>query len=183
MVIRALWLNGTVGAGKTTVGAVIAELLADRGEAVAFIDTDALGAAWPRSPDDPFNTRLVADNLAAVVANFAAAGVRSLVVAGVVQDRSDLERYQRAIGAPVTLVRLVVPAPEVEERLRRRHGEIDPGGLRWHVDRAPTLAALLDEAGLPMLEVSNIGQPDETAGAVLTAAGWDRPSGVDSSPG
>jgi len=94
------------------------------------------------------------------------------------------DRYQQAIGAPVTLVRLVAQASEVEDRLRRRHGEVDPSGLRWHVDRAPTLAAILDDADLPMLDVSNIDHPDETARAVLTAAGWDRPNtGVDSSPG
>jgi adenylylsulfate kinase len=171
---RVLWLNGTVGAGKTTVGATIADLLASRGEAVAFVDIDALGAAWPRSPDDPFNTRLVADNLAAVVANFAAAGVRSLVVAGVIQDGRDLDRYQRAIGVAITLVRLVAQASEIEDRLRRRHGEVDPSGLRWHVDRAPTLAAILDDADLPMLDVRNIDHPDETALAVISSAGWHR---------
>jgi adenylylsulfate kinase len=175
VVTRALWLNGTVGAGKTSVGAAVADRLAISGEAVAFVDTDALGDLSPRPPDDPFNTRLVAKNLAAVTANFSAAGARSLVVAGVIQAHSELELYARAIGAPVTLVRLLVPAPELVLRLRQRHGENDASGLRWHVDRAPTLAAILDASGLPMLDVTNAGDPDDTARAVIAAAGWEPP--------
>lgn len=172
VIIRALWLNGTVGAGKTTVGAAIADCVAISGEAVAFVDTDALGAFLPRPPEDPFNTRLVEQNLAAVVANFSAAGARSLVIAGVIQTSNHLERYNRAICAPVTIVRLMVHESELDERLRRRHGEIDASGLRWHRDRAPTLTAILDASGLPMLEVANAGHPDDTARAVLAAARW-----------
>jgi hypothetical protein len=172
---RALWLNGTVGSGKDTIGVAIAERLASRGEAVGFVATDALGALWPRSPDDPFNTRVVAQNLAAVAANFSAAGARSLVVAGVIKAHRELERFERAIGAPVALVRLIVPAAELERRLGLRHGEIDPTGLRWHLDRSPTLTAILDAAGLPMIDVPNGGHPDDTARAVIAAVGWDPP--------
>jgi hypothetical protein len=177
VITRCLWLNGTVGAGKTTVGAVVADRLADGGEVVAFVDTDALGGLWPRPPDDLFNTRLVAKNLGAVAANSSAEGASSLVVAGVIQTAGDLELYEGAIHAPITVVRLVVPAPEVELRLRQRHGEIDPSGLRWHVDRAPTLAAMLDASGLPMLDVTNAGHPDDTAQAVIAAVGWESPGG------
>ena len=45
MPVRAVWLNGTVGAGKTTVGQVLAEHVADAGDAVAFINTDDLGVS------------------------------------------------------------------------------------------------------------------------------------------
>ncbi len=172
MVIRALWLNGTVGSGKNTVGAAVAERLANGGEAVAFVATDALGALWPRPPDDPFNTGVVAKNLAAVAANFSTAGARSLIVAGVIKAHTELELFEQAIRAPVSLVRLIVPEPELKVRLRRRHGEIDPSGLRWHLDRAPTLTKILDASGLPMLDVANVGHPNDTASGVLAAAGW-----------
>jgi len=171
--LRVLWLNGTVGAGKTTIGATVAERLANKGEAVAFIDTDALGDLSPRPADDPFNTRLVAKNLSAVASNFADAGARTLIVAGVIQTEGDLELYERAVRAPITLVRLVVPPTELELRLHQRHGEIDPDGLRWHADRAPTLAAILDRSELRMLTVTNLGHPNDTARAVLAAAEWE----------
>ena len=173
VVSRALWLNGTVGSGKDTVGAAVADRLAMNGEVVGFVSTDALGALWPRPPDDPFNTAVVAKNLAAVAANYFAAGAQSLVVAGVIQGRTELELFERAVGAPITLVRLLVPAPELEVRLRQRHGEIDPTGLRWHLDRAPTLSAILDTSGLAMADVMNVGHPADVARAVLAAAEWE----------
>jgi hypothetical protein len=175
VVARVLWLNGTVGVGKTTVGTVVAGRLAASGETAAFVDTDALGDLAPRPVDDPFNTRLVARNLAAVAANFSEAGARSLVVAGVIEATDDLERYEQAVCARITLVRLVMPAPDIESRLRARHGDIDPGGLRWHLDRAPVLAAALDASSLPMIDVTNSGDPDTTARAVLAAVGWAPP--------
>jgi adenylylsulfate kinase len=81
---RAALLSGTVGAGKTTVGEELAELLKDRGEAHAFIDLDGLSELWPAPEDDRFNGRLVLANLAAITRNFAAAGARTLVMSGVV---------------------------------------------------------------------------------------------------
>ncbi|HJR25470.1 MAG TPA: AAA family ATPase [Acidimicrobiales bacterium] len=172
MIERVLWLNGTVGSGKSTIGALVAERLASRGVPTAFVSTDWLGDLGPRSPEDPFNATLVVDNLAAVAENFSAAGARDLVVAGVIKDQAELERFTHAVGATITLVRLVVPAAELEERLRGRHGELDPTGLRWHLDRAPVLTAILDAAALEMIEVSNSGNPADTAAAVVAAAGW-----------
>jgi predicted ABC-type ATPase len=63
VLVGAVWLNGTVGVGKTTVGEVLAEQLAAAGDAVAFINTDDLGACWPRPAKDPFNATLVTKNL------------------------------------------------------------------------------------------------------------------------
>lgn len=168
-----LWLNGTVGTGKSTIGASVAQHLAASGEAVAFVEIDALAAKWPRAAEDPFNTQLVAENLAAVTTNFAAAGARTLVVAGVIQSPGDLARYEEAVGLSATVVRLVVAPLEVERRLRLRHGELDPGGLRWHVARAPELDAILDASELSMAVVRNDGDLAGTVQAVLAAAGWE----------
>ena len=172
MIVRALWLNGTVGVGKTTVGAEVANQLATAGDPVAFVDIDALGDLSPRPPDDPFNTRLVAKNLEALTKNFSTAGARTLVVAGVIETEENLRLYESAVGAPITLIRLVVPLPQIQLRLRRRHGELDPGGLRWHSERAAVLAACLDVSGLPMIAVANSGHPEGTARAAIAAAGF-----------
>jgi Ni2+-binding GTPase involved in maturation of urease and hydrogenase len=58
MLVRTVWLNGTVGAGKTTVGEALAKLLADAGEAVAFINTDDIGRSWRRSGERSLQVRL-----------------------------------------------------------------------------------------------------------------------------
>jgi adenylylsulfate kinase len=172
MLVRAVWLNGTVGAGKTTVGEVLAEQLADAGEAVAFINTDDIGRSWPRPASDPFNNALATRNLASLASDYVAAGVRTIVVAGVIQTRDQLERFTVALGTAPALVRLVVSSEEVERRLARRHGEFDDAGLRWHVARAPELADILSRGDLPMTPVENSGSPLATAHAVLAAIGW-----------
>jgi adenylylsulfate kinase-like enzyme len=169
---RAVVLNGTCGAGKTTIGETVAEVLADAGDPVAFVDVDGLGAAWPRPADDPFNVRLAAKNLGSIAENFAEAGVRSLVVASVVQSEADLARYRSAIGVRLTVVRLVAPLDVIDERLRLRHGEADPDGMAWHRARAPELDRLLDAASLPMIVVENRGTKKDVAGAVLDAIRW-----------
>ncbi len=172
MLVRALWLNGTVGVGKTTVGEVLAERLADADEAVAFINTDDLGTSWPRPANDPFNHALVTKNIAALASNYVAAGARTIVVAGVVQSNAELERYATALGAAPRLVRLVVPPKEIERRLHGRHGALDDAGLHWHLARAPELDQILDASQLSMTVVENNGPPMATAKAVLAAIEW-----------
>jgi gluconate kinase len=172
VLVRAVWLNGTVGVGKTTVGEVLAEYLAAAGDAVAFINTDDLGSSWPRPAEDPFNAALVTKNLRAVARNYVAAGALTIVVAGVVQASAGLRRYTAALGIAPRLVRLVVPPEETERRLRGRHGELDAAGLHWHLGRAPELDDILDKSDLLMAVVENVGPPLATAMAVLTAIGW-----------
>jgi gluconate kinase len=172
MLVRAVWLNGTVGAGKTTVGEVLAENLANAGEAVAFINTDDLGASWPRSARDPFNLDLVTMNLAAIASNYVATGARTIVVAGVVQTSAQLDRYATSLGTAPRLVRLVVSPKEIARRLRARHGALDGAGLRWHLSRAPELDEILDNSDLSMTVVENDGAPLATAKAIIAAIEW-----------
>jgi adenylylsulfate kinase len=107
MIERAVLLSGTVGAGKTTVGEELAQLLTDRGEPHAFVDLDRLSELWPPPKDDPFNERLVVANLSAIAANFAGAGTRSLVMSGVVENAMGVERYRSAVGGcSLTIVRI-----------------------------------------------------------------------------
>ena len=172
MLVRTVWLNGTVGAGKTTVGEVLAEHLADAGEAVAFINTDDLGRSWPRPASDPFNVALVTRNLAALASHYIASGARTIVGAGVIQTKDQLDHYAMALGDTPTLVRLVVSSEEAERRLSLRHGEFDAAGLRWHLARAPELDEILNNGDLSMTLVENNGSPLATAQAVLATIEW-----------
>jgi adenylylsulfate kinase len=164
---RALVVTGTVGVGKTTVAEKVADLLANAGEPHAWIDLDALSAAWPRASDDPFNNRLTAENLACVATNMAAVGARSLVLAGVVQTQDVLDLYENAVGVAITVVRLKAAPDVVDARLRHRYGDTDPKSLRWHLDRAPELEAILDGSPVAAHDVPNMSSPIEVARSVL----------------
>ena len=173
MIERAVLLSGTLGAGKTTVGEELAELLKDRGEPHAFIDLDRLSELWPAPEDDRFNGRLVLANLAAVTRNFAAAGARTLVMSGVVETAEGVAEYRMAIGGcPLTVVRVTASLGSIADRLQKRHEYWDPDGLAWHLDRAPELAAALDVSGLDHVVISNDGNPRDAAALLLERLGW-----------
>lgn len=183
MVVRSVWLNGTVGVGKTTVGEVLAQHLADAGDAVAFINTDDLGRSWPRPDHDRFNTALVERNLASLASNYIDAGARTIVIAGVIQTNAQLDRYSAALGTAPHLVRIVAPVEEIEHRLHTRHGQSDEPGLRWHLERAPELNDILDHSDLSMKTVDNSETPLAAANAVLAAIGWPMVVGPSDEPG
>lgn len=92
MAVRVLLLTGTVGAGKTTIAAEINDLLGEHHVPNAAIDLDAL--AWQRPPDGPWNEALTFENLAAIWPNYRRRGVTHLVLARVLEDRAELDRYR-----------------------------------------------------------------------------------------
>ena len=73
--IPGLLVTGTIAAGKTSVAEAVSEQLHRFGLRHALIDFDWLGQLYP-PPDlsDPYNDALAIKNLAAVWANFQAAG-------------------------------------------------------------------------------------------------------------
>ena len=155
--MRALFLNGTVGVGKTSVADAVGGLLTLDGVPNAVIDVDWLARVWPAPVDDRFNFRLALRNLEAMVTNFDRTGIRMLVVAGVIETRAQLENYQRVLGEDLWLCRLTVDAAEGIERLRRRH--VDEGELEWHLHRAGELHSILEASGLDdtVLDTTGVG--------------------------
>ncbi|MEN2737465.1 AAA family ATPase [Microbacterium sp. X-17] len=142
--MHAVFLNGTVGVGKTSVADAISEREACPH---AVVDLDGIRRFRPAAAGDPFNLELQLANLTALVANFGAAGAQLVVVAGVIESREDAERFRRAVGGRATFVRLTADAAVIERRLRARHAN-DPDGLAWHLARAAELTAILDSAGI-----------------------------------
>jgi adenylylsulfate kinase len=155
--MRTLFLNGTVGVGKTSVADAVGSLLTLDGVTNAVIDVDWLARVWPAPVDDRFNFRLALRNLEAMAANFDRAGVRMLVIAGVIENRAQLENYQRVLGEDLWLCRLTVDAAEGIARLRRRH--VDDGELDWHLHRAGELHRILEASGLDdtVLDTTGVG--------------------------
>ena len=81
----SVFLNGTVGSGKTTTAFQLGALLRGRGIPHAVIDLDALRTGWPAPPADPFSHELELANLQSVAAHVTAAGARMFILAGVLR--------------------------------------------------------------------------------------------------
>ncbi|HEX2864277.1 MAG TPA: hypothetical protein VHN99_06890 [Deinococcales bacterium] len=140
--IPLLVITGPVGMGKTTAMNEVAYRLEEAGLPHAAVDMDALRAAWPTPPGDRFGEALGLRNLALVWREFAAAGAARLVLADVMEEAAQRDRYARAVpGAIVTVARLRAPVPVLQERVVAR--ELG-AGRDWHLARAAELAAQMD---------------------------------------
>ena len=169
---QALVISGTVGVGKTAVLEAIATLLERRGLPCAFIDLDWLGQALPAPDDDPYNNRLILENLAAVWPNYQRRGLRRLVAARVVEDPADRERFSKALGgAEVTICHLT--ASESERRRRLEARELDPQWRDWFLRRTAELATSLEAGRVYDFTVENDDRtPTESAELVANLVGW-----------
>ncbi|WP_427017068.1 AAA family ATPase [Pseudarthrobacter sp. P1] len=173
MELESVFLNGTVGAGKTTTGETLHRLLADDGIGNAMIDLDQLRRSWPAPPTDRFNHELELRNLQSVAGNYRGVGVRRFILAGVLEDPAEMDRYRAALGGgKLMVIRLDAPLEAVQERLRNRH-EPDSAELSWHLHRSVELHGILAEARLEAHVVA-IGRrgPNEVAQAVRALVGW-----------
>jgi adenylylsulfate kinase-like enzyme len=170
--VQALLLTGTVGAGKTSVAETIGDLLSHAGIANAVIDVDWLRRSWPRPPEDPFNIGIALRNLRRVAENYLQAGAARLVLAGVIESRTEQMAYQAAVQVPLTVCRLRVDLPTIHRRLIRRH-ENDDIGLRWHLHRSGELDQILEQAQVEDVVVDATRTSiQQTAEAVVAAVGW-----------
>lgn len=166
--LPSVFLNGTVGSGKTTTAFQLSALLRGRGIPHAVIDLDALRTGWPAPAEDPFNHELELANLQSVAANFTRAGARMFILAGVLEDSGEMERYRGAVGAsPLVFCRLVCSNTELSRRISLRHRD-DPEAMAWHLRRAPELTEILNRTVAHGSVVDTTGRtPEEVAGRVL----------------
>lgn len=140
-----IFINGTVGVGKTTVADAMGEILQAKRIAHAIIDLDRIRWAWPAPPKDPFNHELELANLSSLVGNYAAAGIEMFVLAGVLEDAQEIPRYQKAVGGrPFVIARITADEATRKSRIKARHVD-DPVGLEWHLHRTVELDRILNE--------------------------------------
>jgi hypothetical protein len=167
-----LLITGTVGVGKTTVAETVGWLLKERTVPHAVIDLDQIRLFWPHPEGDRFNLGIELRNLASLAANYRAAGAQRLVLAGVIERRSDLAAYERACGGSVFVVRLLGAPLTVEQRLRTRHLD-SPEELAWHLARRAELDSILDAAHVSDADIVIAERPPRAVAAeVLQLAGW-----------
>jgi GNAT superfamily N-acetyltransferase len=173
---RLLVVNGAMGAGKTATASAIRDVLGDAGVRVAFIDADALCQASPEPPNDPYQQHLLMLGLASLAPIYRARGYGCIVVARVVEDPDDRERYARAFAsragpAQVSVVRVTATEETRTERITAR----EPAG-RWRefgLDRSRELDEILESLDLDDGVVATDALPREEVGRqVLDVAGW-----------
>jgi adenylylsulfate kinase len=167
--VPVLLLNGTVGSGKTTLAWEISDVLSACEVPHAALDGDGFRASWPVT--SRWNEDLLFESIAAVWPVQRAHGAERLVIAMVVEDPTDLDRYRAAIpGADITVCRLVAP----DDTYRRRITNRMPAGPSrdWHLHRTTELHDILERAGIDDFVVVNDGAIREVALEVLRRAGW-----------
>jgi adenylylsulfate kinase len=172
--MNVLVITGSMGSGKTTMMGEVSDLLAMRGVVHAAIDIDAFGNA--HDPAGSMDLAAMAyRNVAAAVRNYAAEGVTTLVMAGAIETRSELEQLRGAVGATDLVVcRLIAPVAIMQQRVRGR----EPGSWQQkYVDRVEVLEDALDKAAVEDFAVANDGARPitEVAREILQRAGWIGP--------
>ncbi|HVS33147.1 MAG TPA: hypothetical protein VMS98_17035 [Thermoanaerobaculia bacterium] len=144
------------------------DILTASGIVHAAIDADLLGIV--HLPENS-SVDLALQNLAAVWANYAAAGVTRLLLAAAVESAADRDAVLRAIpGARITICRLRAGVSTMQERVRQR----EPGMLQQKlVHRVAELEAILDSTGMADFSVANEDRlVTEVAREILVRAGW-----------
>ncbi|GAA1562476.1 AAA family ATPase [Brevibacterium picturae] len=146
--VESIFLNGTVGAGKSTVATAIGQILSQRALPHAIIDLDYIRNAWPAPLNDRFNHELELSNLTSMVENFVQANIETFILAGVIESSSEIPRYRKALGnRPLTICRITAQEDVLRKRLVTRHRN-DPDDLAWHLDRTIELENILAQQAL-----------------------------------
>jgi hypothetical protein len=126
------------------------------GVAASYVDIDQLGMCYPERASDPERYRLQARNLGPVVARFAEAGARCVVVSGVV----DADHGVHVGSLPpiaLTVCRLRASGPDIEQRLVRRGSDADVAQVLREAEAMDTsdfANACVDTSGLSVAEVA-----------------------------
>lgn len=172
--VPTLLVSGTVGAGKTALADEVAVLLNEQQIPHGLIDLDWLCQLYPAPPEDRFRDDLMFRNLSAIWPHYRDIGVDYLVLARVIEDPAELERYQLAIPeADIKVVRVTAPPELLQQRLRQREvGSFY--GRAWQ--RSQELTQALDSAEIESTVVANDGRPiREVALEVMDILDWPTP--------
>jgi hypothetical protein len=112
-----LWVTGTTGVGKSTVGfRAYLDVLGSGGHA-AYVDVGQVGFCSTAPEDHSLRAR----NLAALWRNFHDVGARLAIVVGGVSQRSDVRQYEKALpNTRLSWCQLEVGEAELTKRILSR---------------------------------------------------------------
>jgi hypothetical protein len=166
--VQGVLITGVYGTGKSSLAVEIANVLEARGVPFGALDLDWL--AWfgaPRLGTAQLRSVFLS-NLAAVAANYRAAGVLRFVLAGAVRDREEVTELQAAAGVPLRVIRLVVGSDEITRRL-----QVDPtSGRTADLEVAREWLAGRIGEGIEDRALANEGPIAAVAATVLDWLGW-----------
>ena len=170
--IAALLVGGRAGVGKSTVSWEISAQLEDARIAHAHVEGDFLDRVFPAPEGDPNRSAVTEANLAAIWANFAAAGCRRLIYTNTVSVLEP-DLIDRALGGAVRLTRVLLTAEDGTARDRLAGREIG-GELDAHLRRSASAARYLEEhAPTEVVRIRTDRRPVvEIAREIIAATGW-----------
>jgi hypothetical protein len=168
--VPGLLLIGTIGSGKTALGAEIGDSSAESGVPTAVIDLDWLGWLTSKTHSGDVIHRLIVDNLAKVWPNFKALGAHRLVLMRTLGSRSEADDICAAVpDVELKIVRLAVSRDTVVKRLEKR----DTGStLNTHLQESLDFARALESDPFEDLLVDAERPLDELARFVMQEVGW-----------
>lgn len=161
------WLYGPPSVGKSaTAWELFTQVL--RGEPRGYFDIDQVGMCSPAPADDGGRYALKARAAGRVVRRLTDAGARTVIISGVLDERSLRTVVDEVDGAAVTFCRLRVDPGELKRRLATRYGPGDTARAlaeadRW--DRYDAAGLSVDTGGGDPLDIAR-----RVAGAVRPAA-------------
>ena len=164
-----LIITGSMGSGKSTVLGAATDLLTLQGIPHAAIDLDTLGIY--HLPIEVDGSDLGFRNLQCVWGNYAAFGLRRLLLASAIETRTALEACRQAVAAKRTVIcRLRASLETMQRRVRLR----EPGPFQQDfVARVAKLDDMLDRAQLEDFSIANEDSPvTGVAHDMLVRAGW-----------
>lgn len=170
------WLYGPPSVGKSaTAWELFTQVL--NGEPRGYFDIDQVGMCSPEPADDPGRYALKARAAVRVVRRFTDAGVRTVIISGVADERSMSTFLHEVGGAGVTFCRLRVDPEELKRRLSTRYGLNDTARAlaeahRW--DRYDSAGLLVDTGeGDPLDNARRVAEAVRSAAAPapVTASG------------
>jgi chloramphenicol 3-O-phosphotransferase len=167
--LPVLIISGTIGAGKSTIGLAVQELLEDLELPHAFLDLDRLTDTYPKA--GRFNDEVMYKALAALWPVYRSLGAERLVLSRVVEDLSELGDYEAALGG--CSVTVVLLRASEDRRLKRIAARAFGDSLRWHLSRSAELDQVLSDSHAYDFEVDNDERdPSDTAREILEKVGW-----------
>lgn len=129
-----IFLNGSYGVGKSSTLEHLADLFAEAKLPFSLFDVDWFHRSWPPAPTDPQNVLTEADNIRAVWRNYRQTGPRTPIIAGVITQAEDLERYEKCFEFPLRIVHLTASSDVAVRRLRGRYTPHQRRALTWHLN-------------------------------------------------
>ncbi|GAA2819898.1 hypothetical protein [Saccharopolyspora taberi] len=119
--IPVLWVTGAPGVGKSTTGWGLYTRIAARGGSVGYVDIDQLGLIGPPPGGGSAGHGIKAANLLRVIGTLRRAGVRQVVVSGVVDPELGIgPHFEGRPEIELTLVRLRCERDELRRRFLGR---------------------------------------------------------------